>query len=90
MQALPQCPQFALSDWVFVHAGAPPSAPPHSVPVAHTEVHIPALHASPAGHTTPPAPAHPPQLAGSVLVLVQAPPQSVPPGGQVQAPAAQV
>jgi len=91
MHAAPQWPQLRLSDWVSMHAEAPPSPPPHSVwPAAQFELHIPAVHASPAGQTTPPDPAQPPQLLGSVLVLVHAIPQSVPPAGQTHLPAEQL
>jgi hypothetical protein len=85
--AVPQRPQLRLSDWVLVHAEAPPSpVAGHKVwPIAHIEVHIPALQASPAGQTVP----HMPQLFGSVLVLVHAMPQSVPPAGHTHAPAEQ-
>ena len=70
-------------------APASPAGQTFSVPL-HEELHLLALHASLPGQATPPSPAQPPQLAGSVLVSVHAAPHSVPPEGQTQAPAEQL
>jgi hypothetical protein len=76
-QTVPHPPQFKESASESTQALTPAAVHRSSLAplpaVGHW--HVLALHATPAGHATPVAPAQPPQLSGSVVVLVQIPEQ---------------
>jgi hypothetical protein len=70
LQALPQAPQFALSDMVSAHNAAPESPAQRVVLPEHVDPHLLAEQSWPAGHAAP----HLPQLRASELVSTHSPP----------------